>query len=178
MARGEVNLGTAQWRIPAGRAKNGREHIVPLTAAALEIVRAAIRASADFEHLFPAPGSRRGLHVHRHSVEQRLGNLAQPAGTMAHIGCIVTMWAEIESRLGDMFADFLGADVRYGVAVFLALRAEAAQRQVLLTSAELKLAPEKAAKLAKFMKDLKDGAEARNRVATAYGASATNTQMA
>jgi hypothetical protein len=30
MTRAEVDLGAATWTIPAGRAKNGREHVVPL----------------------------------------------------------------------------------------------------------------------------------------------------
>ena len=70
MARAEVNLGAARWTIPAGRAKNGREHVIPLSAPALEIVGTALRASEGFEHVFPTPGSRRGPHLHRHSVEQ------------------------------------------------------------------------------------------------------------
>ncbi len=70
MTRAEVDLGAARWTLPAGRTKNGREHVVPLTAPALEVIGAALRASEGFEHLFPAPGGRRGPHLHRHSVEQ------------------------------------------------------------------------------------------------------------
>jgi integrase len=70
MTRAELDLSASKWTIPGGRSKNGREHVVPLTAPALEVIGATLRASEGFEHLFPAPGGRRGPHLHRHSVEQ------------------------------------------------------------------------------------------------------------
>ncbi|MBB4003166.1 tyrosine-type recombinase/integrase [Aurantimonas endophytica] len=42
MQRGEVDLTAALWTSPGARTKNGREHAVPLSPAALAIVKAAI----------------------------------------------------------------------------------------------------------------------------------------
>jgi hypothetical protein len=84
---------------------------------------------------------------------------------MAYLGSITVMWAEIEAMLGVVFADMLGTEARFGVAVFLALRAEAAQKDVLRAVAELKLPGESATKFALFLKRLRDSAEARNRIA-------------
>jgi len=84
---------------------------------------------------------------------------------MAYLGSITVMWAEIEAMLGVVFADMLGTEARFGVAVFLALRSEAAQKDVLRAAAELKLPGESAAKLGLFLKRLRNSADARNRVA-------------
>ncbi|WP_395647977.1 tyrosine-type recombinase/integrase [Terricaulis sp.] len=67
MTRAELDLQRALWTIPAARAKNGREHVVPLSDMALRILREQI---ADVDALsarkrrdvpgfvFPAPGAR------------------------------------------------------------------------------------------------------------------------
>lgn len=51
--RAEFDLTAREWTIPADRAKNGRPHIVPLSAAAAGVVQ-AIPALEDSEKLFPA----------------------------------------------------------------------------------------------------------------------------
>ena len=42
MTRGEINLDKRQWELPKERTKNGRPHIVPLSAAAMEIIGARL----------------------------------------------------------------------------------------------------------------------------------------
>lgn len=67
MTRAELDLDSAVWTIPAARAKNGREHVVPLSTMAIEIIRDQIADVADLsrrkkrkppEWIFPAPGAR------------------------------------------------------------------------------------------------------------------------
>ncbi|MGQ2909357.1 MAG: tyrosine-type recombinase/integrase [Aliihoeflea sp.] len=67
MTRDEIDLDAAMWTIPAARAKNGREHVVPLALAAVTIIRdqlEAVDALAERKDLavpvwvFPAPGFR------------------------------------------------------------------------------------------------------------------------
>ncbi|MGC1271571.1 MAG: tyrosine-type recombinase/integrase [Croceibacterium sp.] len=53
----EFDLGEAVWRIPGERAKNGLEHLVPLSAKAVDVLR-SIPAIAGSNKLFPA--SRQG----------------------------------------------------------------------------------------------------------------------
>lgn len=52
MSHSELNLDKALWTIPAARAKNGYEHVVPLSALAMKLVREAVR-EAGGEYLFP-----------------------------------------------------------------------------------------------------------------------------
>jgi len=50
--RSEIDLGRAEWLIPASRAKNGREHMVPLSPLAIELFREATD-STDERFIFP-----------------------------------------------------------------------------------------------------------------------------
>lgn len=49
----EFDFARKIWTVPAGRMKGGREHIVPLSAAALKIVQAQPRIAGE-DHLFPS----------------------------------------------------------------------------------------------------------------------------
>jgi integrase len=62
----EIDLGEAVWTVPAERMKAGREHRVPLTAAALAVLRqaAALRTSkAADAFVFPGQRPGKGLSV-------------------------------------------------------------------------------------------------------------------
>lgn len=50
----EIDLGAKLWTIPAERMKAKREHIVPLSSQALEILEAMKPISASREHVFPS----------------------------------------------------------------------------------------------------------------------------
>lgn len=50
----EINLDERLWTIPAERMKAKREHIVPLSSQALEILEVMKPISAHREHLFPS----------------------------------------------------------------------------------------------------------------------------
>ena len=54
----EIDRGTATWTIPAGRAKTGRPHRVPLSVRALEILREAEALSDGSALIFP--GTKQG----------------------------------------------------------------------------------------------------------------------
>ena len=51
----EIDMDAAVWTIPAGRMKAGREHRVPLTAAALDVLRDAREFAGKSGLVFPAP---------------------------------------------------------------------------------------------------------------------------
>ncbi len=58
MRRSELRLEEGLWVIAKDRAKNGKAHVVPLSPAATELVRAALSlhpASTDFDAVFPSP---------------------------------------------------------------------------------------------------------------------------
>lgn len=67
MTTDELDLEAGLWTIPSERAKNNREHVVPLSSMALEIIRdqfvdnavlAARKGRADAPFVFPGPGAR------------------------------------------------------------------------------------------------------------------------
>ena len=58
---GEVDLGNATWTIPAVRMKKGREHRIPLSPAAIDVLRRARAAqppTAGWSLIFPNGGGR------------------------------------------------------------------------------------------------------------------------
>ncbi len=70
MTRPELNLENATWTIPAERAKNGREHVVPLSKMALAIIGlqtadgtalAKRKKRAVPKWVFPGPGAREAV---------------------------------------------------------------------------------------------------------------------
>ena len=69
----ESDLNEKVWTIPAGRTKSGREHRVPLSDRALEILRSVPREAGN-DHLFPGRIAGRGLgHVSFHYLLDRMG---------------------------------------------------------------------------------------------------------
>lgn len=61
MNRCEIDLQNKTWVIPATRTKNKRKHLVPLSAAAFEIVEQRLKSTSDAGYLFPGEG--RGDHM-------------------------------------------------------------------------------------------------------------------
>jgi integrase len=51
----EFNLGTAEWRIPAGKMKAGAVHIVPLSRQGLDILREIHLLTGNGRYVFPSP---------------------------------------------------------------------------------------------------------------------------
>ena len=49
----EIDFGSAKWRIPAGRMKSGREHIVPLSRQALDILKELRELTGTGRYVFP-----------------------------------------------------------------------------------------------------------------------------
>jgi integrase len=57
----EIDMQAEIWTVPAERAKTGREHRVPLSPRALEILRRANKISAEGNHIFPGRAKGKGL---------------------------------------------------------------------------------------------------------------------
>ena len=58
----EIDLTERVWTIPAARMKGGREHRVPLSACALQILK-SMQARKVSEHVFPGSKADRPLSV-------------------------------------------------------------------------------------------------------------------
>jgi integrase len=69
----EIDMAGKTWVIPAGRMKAGREHRVPLSTRAVEILE-SLSAAKTSEYVFPSPRSGRQLsHIAMQMVMKRLG---------------------------------------------------------------------------------------------------------
>lgn len=73
----EIDLDAAVWTIPAGRMKAGTEHRIPLSDAAMAMLRELPR-EAGSDYLFP--GARRGRHVSDTSIRNLMRDLGYGPG--------------------------------------------------------------------------------------------------
>ena len=105
--RSEFNFVEMIWTIPEERTKSDREHILPLSPMAAEIVREAMERSGKSEFLFPARGRRAepgyGEPVAVHSASQAMRRLCAKLG----IEDVRThdLRRTCASRLGDLGVD-------------------------------------------------------------------------
>jgi integrase len=89
MTKDELDLrGEMQWRIPGDRTKNGFDHVVPLTALALEVIAEAIEWAGRSNFVFPAPASRGLASFSPHAVARTLGraHVASEARPLGRFG--------------------------------------------------------------------------------------------
>jgi integrase len=75
----EIDLEDRLWRIPAERMKAGKEHTVPLSESALELLKALPRM-ADSRYVFPAPRGGQLSDMTVSAVTKRMGVEAVPHG--------------------------------------------------------------------------------------------------
>src|SRR5262249_29167551 len=75
MSWSELNLTPATWTIPKGRAKNGREHEVPLGSLAMEVI-GSVHKVAGRDLLFGARAGRgfTGWAEYKKALDKRLGD--------------------------------------------------------------------------------------------------------
>ena len=76
----EMDLGEREWRIPAGRMKTDREHRVPLSARALEVLGEAKARAGRSELVFPSTTRRQLSRAAISRMVRRLGIAAVPHG--------------------------------------------------------------------------------------------------
>lgn len=58
----EIDKAAHTWTIPAERVKNNRDHVIPLSAQSLEVLKLAKEyASKDSEYIFPSPRTNLGV---------------------------------------------------------------------------------------------------------------------
>ncbi len=75
----EIDLRSAIWTIPAARAKNGRQHEVPLSAPAVALLNAQPRIAKRGGLIFTTTGKTglSGLSRAKERLERRMGELAE-----------------------------------------------------------------------------------------------------
>jgi integrase len=93
MARGavwsEIDLGTGTWTIPGHRMKSGREHRIPLSARALEILAAA-RKQTDGDLVFRGSD---GQMLHRNDLQAVLRRMGRADATPHGFRSAFKTWA-------------------------------------------------------------------------------------
>jgi integrase len=96
MCWSELDLDGATWIIPSERAKNGREHWVPLGSLALEVIR-SVPEVVDRDLLFGARADRgfTGWAEFKKLLDRRLGDAAGP-------WTLHDLRRTVSTRLGDL----------------------------------------------------------------------------
>jgi integrase len=114
----EIDLEAKLWRVPAARMKGGREHVVPLSGPALEIL-AALPRSGD--HLFE--GARAGRPISNMAMDMLLRRMGQGAITVHGFRSSFRDWAAeqtshpnhvVEMALAHAIGDKVEAAYRRG----------------------------------------------------------------
>jgi integrase len=98
MTFGECDLDRATWTIPSERAKNGREHTLPLGSLALDVIR-SVPEVVGRELLFGR--SARGFtswHEHKRALDARLGDRVRE-------WTLHDLRRTVATRLGDLGAE-------------------------------------------------------------------------
>lgn len=100
---GEINLEAAEWRIPGGRMKAGRPHIVPLVPAAVELLKTIQSVYPHGEADLVFPGNR-GRMMSDATMAKVLRNTEGGEGCTVHgLRSTFTDWAA-ESGFADAWA--------------------------------------------------------------------------
>jgi integrase len=74
----EINFDAALWTVPPGRMKMAREHRVPLSDAAISILRAQEKARGKKQSLVFESPIPQGTKVHRDAAHQPLSSMSMP----------------------------------------------------------------------------------------------------
>ena len=104
----EIDLGAAVWTIPATRMKANREHRVPLSRQALDVLHSARSHSGDSEFVFP--GKSQGKPLHPESVRRLLKKVA-PEASVHGLRSSFTDWAAEVAGADKLLRDLVLAHV-------------------------------------------------------------------
>jgi integrase len=79
MTEHELDFSKRQWAIPGARTKNRREHIVPLSDAALDVLEGRVRIKGDRRYLFTTNGESAvsGFSVAKKACEKSMLDMAR-----------------------------------------------------------------------------------------------------
>ncbi|WP_119417952.1 tyrosine-type recombinase/integrase [Desertibaculum subflavum] len=88
----EIDMGEAVWTIPAGRMKAGKEHRVPLSEAALAVLRAMLPFKSG-ENTAVFPGRYRGAHLSNMAMAMTLRRMGRDDLTVHGMRSTFRDWA-------------------------------------------------------------------------------------
>ena len=111
MRKFEINHDDRLWTLPGdrmengqtihGRTKNRRDHVVPLTEPAMDVVLRAISVSGNSEFVFPSPVSdARVGHINGEAV-----SMAMPRNRETAFGCRICVRTTCAGRCGRFSAN-------------------------------------------------------------------------
>ena len=86
----EIDMSSRTWTIPAARMKAGKEHRVPLSEAAVDVLMSLPRIQGN-THLFP--GTRRGMHLSNTAMLMGLRRMGRGNLTMHGFRSTFRDWA-------------------------------------------------------------------------------------
>ncbi len=85
----EINFDDRLWTLPAERMKRRREHLVPLSTQAIEILRNAYKISADYDYVFIGSDLKRHMNVETARMALRRAKLPTTAHGLRSLGSTI-----------------------------------------------------------------------------------------
>jgi integrase len=95
----EINLDTAEWRIPAEKMKMDNDHIVPLARQAVDILREVKRITGEGRYVFAS--LRPGRPMSENTINAALRNLGYDGDTMVGHGFRAMARTILDEVLGE-----------------------------------------------------------------------------
>jgi integrase len=127
MTWAELNLADGEWLIPGERTKNGEPHSVPLSNAALDIIKSLTRIKSDKGYVFTTTGDTHvtGYSRAKASIDSAMGeaprwtfhDLRRTAATgMARLGIALPVIEKVLNHTSGSFAGIVGVYQRHSFA--------------------------------------------------------------
>ena len=107
-----MDLDAAEWHVPGTLMKTGNDHIVPLPAQALELLR-ALKEDSRSPFVFPSPARQNTPHLHRDGLSKALRDMGFQGKHATH-GFRGTLRTMARERL-SVDIDVLEAQLAHGV---------------------------------------------------------------
>jgi integrase len=98
----EIDLQHATWTVPAGRMKAGREHRVPLSEAALAVLRMAARLQNETSDSYVFPGRKLGQPLSPQSLRDVLHRMGRSDLTPHGFRSTFRDWAAETGKPSDI----------------------------------------------------------------------------
>ena len=93
-----IDLTAAEWHVPGALMKTGNDHIVPLPAQALELLK-GLKEGSKSPFVFPSPARQKTPHLHRDALSKALREMGYQGKHATH-GFRGTLRTMARERLG------------------------------------------------------------------------------
>lgn len=136
----ELNLDAQAWALPGDRTKNGRQHTIPLSARAVEILKSAPRIGETYVFTFTGDKPLAGNGIIKRKLDEKLPDGMEPwrlhdlrrtfASGLARLGAPIHVVEKLLNHVGGVLSGVAGIYNRHSYADEQRAAAEAWARHV------------------------------------------------